>query len=136
MLIHVQVDDAVGQALGDLEALGLDALEVLQRRIVDHVDVAGQQRSHAWAVAGDRPEGDGFPGTLVAPVVVVALEDDLLAAREFLELVHAGADGGLAGVEVLGLWIAVDAGRSEEHTSELQSLMRISYAVFYLKKKT
>src|SRR3546814_1333259 len=28
------------------------------------------------------------------------------------------------------------AGRSEEHTSELQSLMRISYAVFCLKKKT
>src|SRR3546814_6789414 len=27
------------------------------------------------------------------------------------------------------------AGRSEEHTSELQSLMRISYAVFCLKKK-
>src|SRR3546814_1905988 len=29
----------------------------------------------------------------------------------------------------------VDFGRSEEHTSELQSLMRISYAVFCLKKK-
>src|SRR3546814_6216962 len=28
-----------------------------------------------------------------------------------------------------------DSGRSEEHTSELQSLMRISYAVFCLKKK-
>src|SRR3546814_3822324 len=30
---------------------------------------------------------------------------------------------------------AVGAGRSEEHTSELQSPMRISYAVFCLKKK-
>src|SRR3546814_5832729 len=30
----------------------------------------------------------------------------------------------------------VIADRSEEHTSELQSLMRISYAVFCLKKKT
>src|SRR3546814_8595930 len=29
----------------------------------------------------------------------------------------------------------VDRSRSEEHTSELQSLMRISYAVFCLKKK-
>src|SRR3546814_7920746 len=29
----------------------------------------------------------------------------------------------------------VQQGRSEEHTSELQSLMRISYAVFCLKKK-
>src|SRR3546814_4976067 len=31
---------------------------------------------------------------------------------------------------------AVRRDRSEEHTSELQSLMRISYAVFCLKKKT
>src|SRR3546814_6302908 len=29
----------------------------------------------------------------------------------------------------------IDPNRSEEHTSELQSLMRISYAVFFLKKK-
>src|SRR3546814_7898205 len=29
----------------------------------------------------------------------------------------------------------LDVSRSEEHTSELQSLMRISYAVFCLKKK-
>src|SRR3546814_9816788 len=37
-----------------------------------------------------------------------------------------------------GLYTAIIAGflaRSEEHTSELQSLMRISYAVFCLKKK-
>src|SRR3546814_2852857 len=31
--------------------------------------------------------------------------------------------------------VAVFTDRSEEHTSELQSLMRISYAVFCLKKK-
>src|SRR3546814_5977842 len=30
---------------------------------------------------------------------------------------------------------SLELGRSEEHTSELQSLMRISYAVFCLKKK-
>src|SRR3546814_9811107 len=40
-----------------------------------------------------------------------------------LMLVLAGRDAG----------VALD--RSEEHTSELQSLMRISYAVFCLKKK-
>src|SRR3546814_5130035 len=37
------------------------------------------------------------------------------------------------------IYIGLDASskpRSEEHTSELQSLMRISYAVFCLKKKT
>src|SRR3546814_5817435 len=32
-------------------------------------------------------------------------------------------------------WDSAKAMRSEEHTSELQSLMRISYAVFCLKKK-
>src|SRR3546814_8829283 len=33
------------------------------------------------------------------------------------------------------LLVKVEGRRSEEHTSELQSLMRISYAVFCLKKK-
>src|SRR3546814_9534725 len=34
-----------------------------------------------------------------------------------------------------GFHHSIEATRSEEHTSELQSLMRISYAVFCLKKK-
>src|SRR3546814_1405542 len=34
-----------------------------------------------------------------------------------------------------GLGVILNYARSEEHTSELQSLMRISYAVFCLKKK-
>src|SRR3546814_7934146 len=33
-------------------------------------------------------------------------------------------------------FVEMRSARSEEHTSELQSLMRISYAVFCLKKKT
>src|SRR3546814_7025210 len=40
----------------------------------------------------------------------------------------------LAAFLFLGLFLFVPL-RSEEHTSELQSLMRISYAVFCLKKK-
>src|SRR3546814_2314389 len=41
--------------------------------------------------------------------------------------------GIIAAVTFTGMiWLV---GRSEEHTSELQSLMRISYAVFCLKKK-
>src|SRR3546814_1381079 len=39
-------------------------------------------------------------------------------------------------VELVVSMITTDPFRSEEHTSELQSLMRISYAVFCLKKKT
>src|SRR3546814_9937316 len=41
---------------------------------------------------------------------------------------HAGVDGATRRVDV-------QEDRSEEHTSELQSLMRNSYAVFCLKKK-
>src|SRR3546814_6275560 len=40
------------------------------------------------------------------------------------------------GQDLLSMPIEERARRSEEHTSELQSLMRISYAVFCLKKKT
>src|SRR3546814_16344505 len=53
------------------------------------------------------------------------------------------AERGLLGIEMLrphgkraaGDEAFLSRGRSEEHTSELQSLMRISYAVFCLKKK-
>src|SRR3546814_7779284 len=38
--------------------------------------------------------------------------------------------------EIYGRNDPPESDRSEEHTSELQSLMRISYAVFCLKKKT
>src|SRR3546814_2645129 len=45
------------------------------------------------------------------------------------------ATGGLACHRAVA-FLTCGQGRSEEHTSELQSLMRISYAVFCLKKKT
>src|SRR3546814_10310400 len=66
-------------------------------------------------------------------------------------IINTASDSGLAGdnvriaygtskAAVIGLtkYVAAQHGRqsrSEEHTSELQSLMRISYAVFCLKKK-
>src|SRR3546814_9966859 len=58
-----------------------------------------------------------------------------LAAREgvHIRIAQAGVEAARA-VEELRRRIAC-AGRSEEHTSELQSLMRISYAVFCMKKK-
>src|SRR3546814_6487053 len=51
---------------------------------------------------------------------------------------QGGGDAGAAGDAGRGDRLAdaaADLARSEEHTSELQSLMRISYAVFCLKKK-
>src|SRR3546814_3477624 len=48
---------------------------------------------------------------------------------------EVGAWSYLDGDHVMQQAKALDDHRSEEHTSELQSLMRISYAVFCLKKK-
>src|SRR3546814_7834365 len=45
-------------------------------------------------------------------------------------------EDGVPGVVVDRVRGLDDGDRSEEHTSELQSLMRISYAVFCFKKKT
>src|SRR3546814_4280762 len=54
-------------------------------------------------------------------------------------LYGSDAVGGVANVILLkdydGALLTGRLGRSEEHTSELQSLMRSSYAVFCLKKK-
>src|SRR3546814_2630089 len=52
-----------------------------------------------------------------------------------LRPVRAGQDHRPAGRARLGRPVRRRGERSEEHTSELQSLMRISYAVFCLKKK-
>src|SRR3546814_4537090 len=55
-----------------------------------------------------------------------------------LEVSRRGGTVALCDVDEAGLSGTaglVEAQRSEEHTSELQSLMRISYAVFCLKKK-
>src|SRR3546814_9278910 len=64
-------------------------------------------------------------------------------ARGFVDPLRAPFWVHLHGAAMLG-WLAllivqptlVSRRRSEEHTSELQSLMRISYAVFCLKKNT
>src|SRR3546814_8368025 len=64
----------------------------------------------------------------------------LPSSGEWLEVLNTDSEGySGSGVGNLGRIEAVDGEyqgqRSEEHTSELQSLMRISYAVFCLKKK-
>src|SRR3546814_8380885 len=58
-----------------------------------------------------------------------------LAYAEMSTMMPASGSAYTYSYVVLGEIIAWVIGRSEEHTSELQSLMRISYAVFCLKKK-
>src|SRR3546814_4381458 len=68
-----------------------------------------------------------------AGAIVGGAEDTAAAKMKIM------AECGITVVESpaqIGKAMADALGRSEEHTSELQSLMRISYAVFCLKKKT
>src|SRR3546814_8488778 len=55
--------------------------------------------------------------------------DRLGPIRDLDEMLREAREGAAVALEIEA------AQRSEEHTSELQSLMRISYAVFCLKKK-
>src|SRR3546814_4750803 len=68
---------------------------------------------------------------VVLPILHLGLPDAFQhhASREDL-LAEAGLDDAGIRAALLKRWP-----RSEEHTSELQSLMRISYAVFCFKKK-
>src|SRR3546814_10182801 len=79
-------------------------------------------------------------------VLLTGRQLDFLAVSERLVWLLAGGAfagyvAGRLGVALLSFLRAyrgaqLTVTRSEEHTSELQSLMRISYAVFCLKKKT
>src|SRR3546814_7810261 len=88
-------------------------LRQLQRRL--------QQREQALELAGHQREAG------------IELGTDVLGLRAFELVDHAVEELQLADDQVLAEHER-DV-RSEEHTSELQSLMRISYAVFCLKKK-
>src|SRR3546814_10266123 len=85
---------------------------------------------------------------LALAVVAVGVDEDHMVAFARAVLVHHQHAGGNAGAVEQASRQADDRlqpavvdevparlARSEEHTSELQSLMRISYAVFCLKKK-
>src|SRR3546814_7923896 len=90
------------------------------------------------------PMADALDPELVAPVVVYLASDQCDVTGQILS-VAGGRVSRVVVAEPLGYyskeltpeqvrdnWGTI---RSEEHTSELQSLMRISYAVFCLKKK-
>src|SRR3546814_9195444 len=90
--------------------------------------------------------GDEAVADVADPGPAIGLRD---GGAEQAERPHLGHDGAVEDLVAVGLEDArhqlvlavgprgvADHARSEEHTSELQSLMRISYAVFRLKKKS
>src|SRR3546814_1887932 len=90
----------------------------------------------------ERAEGDKQAKILQAEGDLEAARREA-EARERLALAEANATDSVAlainrgGRDAVNYFVALKyTERSEEHTSELQSLMRISYAVFCLKKKT
>src|SRR3546814_8573568 len=94
------------------------------RRMAKQVAASADRRNHRADVADFLVPGDRR-GSGAAHRIVAALDaHDPEMGREHVAKL------------AIGLGIAAAAMRSEEHTSELQSLMRISYAVFCLKKKT
>src|SRR3546814_6561777 len=87
----------------------------------------------AGVVAQDADIGVSDVGRDVALVGVVVVEPRR-AVRIAADVRDVGAAEGEI-VDAIGGVVGQAVARSEEHTSELQSLMRISYAVFCLKKK-
>src|SRR3546814_4489243 len=96
------------------------------------------RRSRAFCPRRRAMQPDAFPPGTVWLVGAGPGDPELLTVKA-VRLIE-GADivfyDALVGRSVLDLIPArTERVRSEEHTSELQSLMRISYAVFCLKKK-
>src|SRR3546814_10493138 len=117
----VAVEHTVAGVGGDEGNLG--ALARAQKHGVLPFTVAGRR-----AVAADHPEGMAVQVDRMMPRRVVVQRQNIgAAAGEREERIHHMALGRDA--------VDSPGHRSEEHTSELQSLMRISSAVFCLEKK-
>src|SRR3546814_1089829 len=77
--------------------------------------------------------GEGIIGTVDITQMMIVATAFLTIPYGFIADSHVSVD---IGVEQLPFRLQAFCKRSEEHTSELQSLMRISYAVFCLNKQT
>src|SRR3546814_2012468 len=99
-------------------------------------DKLGWTENPAYAEAyQDATGGTGVSyRTWLAQLLSKNTDARLLEGSNILEIVYLGTNPDEARL-ISGLIRDTYLERSEEHTSELQSLMRISYAVFCLKKK-
>src|SRR3546814_2211949 len=108
------------------------------------VEVGARMRVDAPCVVDKHCFG-GLSGSRTTPIVVaIVAANGLLMPKTSSRAITspAGTADVMETLAPVNLDIATlrrvveaEGGRSEEHTSELQSLMRISYAVFCLKKK-
>src|SRR3546814_6507310 len=96
-------------------------------------DVAiGRGQGAELVTGGARVDRDGLAdGYFVEPTVFAGVSAAMRIAQEEI----FGPVAALIPFDGEEEAIAIASSRSEEHTSELQSLMRTSYAVFCLKKK-
>src|SRR3546814_7048878 len=77
-----------------------------------------------------------IPGLTATMGITLVIPFTLTMDPSAAVLMMMGAyKGGIYGGSISAILLKAPGTRSEEHTSELQSLMRISYAVFCLKKK-
>src|SRR3546814_1612574 len=91
----------------------------------------GDDHEHAVPAAALGPEAE-------KATIAGAIRTDLILSAEIMVIsLKEVIDEPLVSRAVILVVVAflITVVRSEEHTSELQSLMRISYAVFCLKKK-
>src|SRR3546814_1619405 len=86
-----------------------------------------------WPEFTERADKEGWPATRL----LAALTEHEMAERERRRIERHLSDAQLPPGKTLDSFAfdAVPMVRSEEHTSEIQSLMRLSYAGFCLKKK-
>src|SRR3546814_10062935 len=98
----------------------------------DHRDLPLLTHSFPTRRSSDLAAGAGFPSP------AQDWQDDAISLIELLRLDRATRSGlwRVAAARSGGKFRLPHQRRSEEHTSELQSLMRNSYAVFCLKNKT
>src|SRR3546814_4447698 len=108
----------------------------LEARLIDAaLDMADRIIGGSFT-RGNNKQRKSYAGTTRDVGRIMRLFDRTVAALE--EAQESGIDGFVAVAAAVNRRGNVSAARSrsDEHTSELQSLMRHSYAVFCLKKKT